>query len=129
MQKIDELAKVASTANEETSAVKARVRGQQNRVAELEKQVAIMKQVEDGRKKELGETRQQNVVLQRQNTDLEAKIVNWETEVTGLRREMATINVENTQLRAAVVQRVLSTPKSQGPEPASDSAAKREEDF
>ena len=128
MQKNDELVQAASTASEETNTVKARVRGQQNRVAELREQIAIIKQVEDGRKKQLEESRHQNEALRRQNMGLQATIVNWETEITSLRRDMATISAENTQLRAAVVERVLSTPVPQGTPQASGSPAAKVED-
>src|SRR2546421_1677972 len=47
LQKNGELVKAASTAIEETIRVRARVRGQQNRVAELEGQIAIMTQIEE----------------------------------------------------------------------------------
>jgi predicted nuclease with TOPRIM domain len=129
MQRIDELAKAASTAKEEMNSVKARILGQQNRVAELEGQIKIMKQVEDGRKKQLDETLHHNEDLWRQNADFKAKIVQEESELTRLRREVATIGAENSQLRAAVVERVLSTPTPQGTPPASDSPATKREDF
>ena len=138
VQKNDELAKAASSATDETNAVKARVRGQQNRVAELEGQMAIMKQVEDGRKKQLEEARGQNEAMQRQVMGFRTKTAGFEAETARLKQGMAAVEEENLQLRAAVVQRVLSTPMSQGPAPsplpalaqapADDSVMKSQED-
>lgn len=139
MQNNDELVKAASIATEETNAVKARVRGQQNRVAELEGQMAIMKQIEDGRKKQLEEARGQNEAMQRQAIGFRTKTAGFEAENARLKQGMAAVEEENMQLRAAVVQRVLSTPMSQGPgpspapdpaqAPADDSVLKSQEDI
>ena len=136
MQENGELVKSASTATEETNAVKARVRGQQNRVAELEGQMAIMKQVEDGRRKQLEEARGQGESLQRQIIGFRTKTAGFEAENARLKQEMAAVEEENVQLRAAVVQRVLSSPMSQGPgpspapaqAPADDSVVKSQKD-
>lgn len=97
-------------ADEEKNSINARFRGQEDRIAELEGQIAVMKQAEQRREAKFEEVNYQNEVLRTQNKVLTGKIVNWKSQLTGLNRNIARMSTENTQLRTAVIAQVLATP-------------------